>query len=318
MEDQVLITDIQKFAVNDGPGFRTNVFLKGCPMKCLWCHNPETIAPWPEIYWKNRQCRQCGACLDACPRNAINPPISPEESQNEANSYHKIIRERCDRCMKCVDACPYNALTIVGKPMSVMEIIDEVEKDKLFYDNSGGGMTLSGGEPTAHPDFSAKLLKEAKTRGLHTCMDTNGFCDWKTLEKLIVDVDVVLYDLKLLNPEIHKKATGVTNEIILRNLELLVKTGKTIWIRIPVIPGFNDGMEFHEQASKYIAGLGGKIARVDLIPFHNYCQDKYNWLGLDWSLKDEDSIEPSFLEIPADLYREKGLPATIGGSGFET
>jgi pyruvate formate lyase activating enzyme len=318
MEGQVLITDIQKFAVNDGPGFRTNVFLKGCPMKCLWCHNPETIAPDPEIYWKNRLCHQCGLCLDVCPNNAINPPISPEESQNGTVAYHKIIRERCDRCMKCVDACPYNALTIVGKPMSVIEIIDEVEKDRPFYDNSGGGMTLSRGEPTAHPEISAKLLKEAKKRGLHTCLDTNGFCSWETLEKLIVDVDVILYDIKHLDPEIHKKATGVTNDIVLRNLESLAKTGKEIWIRIPVIPGFNDSMEFHAQASQYIAGLEGKITRVDLIPFHNYCQDKYNWLGLDWSLKHEEAIEPSFLEILADFYREKGLPTTIGGSGFES
>ncbi len=318
MQDQVLITDIQKFAVNDGPGFRTNVFLKGCPMKCLWCHNPETIAHYPELYWKNRMCHQCGACLDACPHNAINPPISPEESQNESVSYHKIIRERCDRCMKCIDACPYNALAVVGKPMSVEEIIDEVEKDKPFYDNSGGGMTLSGGEPTAHADFSLKLLQEAKKRAIHTCIDTNGFCDWKILEKLIPYVDVVLYDLKHMDPEAHKQATGVTNEVVLRNLELLAKTGKEIWVRIPVIPGFNDGMDFHEKASKYIAGLEGKITRVDLIPFHNYCQDKYNWLGLDWPLKNEDGIEPSFLEIPADLYREKGLLTTIGGSGFET
>ncbi len=317
MENPVLITDIQKFAVNDGPGFRTNVFLKGCPLKCLWCHNPETIAPYPEIYWKSRLCTQCGACLEVCPNDAINPPIPPEESQSENSTYHKIIRDRCDRCMKCVEICPYDALTIVGKPMSVDEILDEVEKDRLFYENSGGGMTLSGGEPTTHEDFSDKLLKGARQRGLHSCLDTNGFCDWNVLKSLIKNVDIVLFDLKHLDPEMHKKDTGTGNEIILKNLGLLLETGIETWVRIPVIPNFNDSMDFHKLASDYLAGFAGKIARVDLLPFHNYCQDKYKWLGIDWALKDEDAIEPSFLEIPADLYREKGLLTTVGGSGFE-
>jgi len=317
MENPVLITDIQKFAVNDGPGFRTNVFLKGCPLKCLWCHNPETIAPYPEIYWKSRLCTQCGACLEVCPNDAINPPIPPEESQSENSTYHKIIRDRCDRCVKCVEICPYDALSIIGKPMSVNEILDEVEKDRLFYENSGGGMTLSGGEPTTHEDFSDKLLKGARQRGLHSCLDTNGFCDWNVLKSLIKNVDIVLFDLKHIDPEMHKKTSGASNEIILKNLGLLLETGIETWVRIPVIPNFNDSMDFHKLASDYLAGFAGKIARVDLLPFHNYCQDKYKWLGIDWALKDEDAIEPSFLEIPADLYREKGLLTTVGGSGFE-
>jgi len=317
MTNQALITDIQKFAVNDGPGFRTNVFLKGCALKCRWCHNPETIDPTPEIYWKNRLCFQCGKCLEVCPNDAVNPPIPPEESRGENSTYHKIIRDKCDRCMKCVEACPYGALIIVGKPISIDEILDEVIKDQPFYDNSGGGMTLSGGEPTAHPEFAKKLLLGARNRGIHTCIDTNGFCDWEVLRMLIENVDVVLFDIKHLDPQMHKKGTGVSNEIILSNLNLLLKSGIETWIRIPVIPDFNDSMDFHKAASNYLAGLPRKVARVDLIPFHNYCQDKYNWLGIDWELKDLEPIEPSFLEIPADLYREKGLFTTIGGSGFE-
>ena len=317
MENQVLITDIQKFAVNDGPGFRTNVFLKGCSLRCQWCHNPETIAPYPEIYWKKRLCYQCGTCLEVCPKDAIHPPIPVEESRNENVTYHKIKRDRCDRCLKCVDACPYGALVIVGKPMTIQEILDEVEKDRLFYDNSGGGMTLSGGEPTTHPKFAEKLLAGAKERGLHTCLDTNGFCNRSVLEKLIAYVDVILFDIKHLDPEKHKMATGAPNDIILENLNFLLETEKEIWIRIPVIPDYNDSMAFHEQLSDYLYNLKGRIARVDLIPFHNYCQDKYDWLGIDWSLKNEESIEPSFLEIPADLYREKGIFTTVGGSGFE-
>jgi pyruvate formate lyase activating enzyme len=317
MSDKVLITDIQKFAVNDGPGFRTNVFLKGCALKCQWCHNPETIAPFPEIYWKSRLCYQCGVCLEACPRDAINPPISIEESRNENSNYHKIIRSKCDRCMKCVDACPYKALSVTGTHMTADEIIDEVLKDKPFYDNSGGGMTLSGGEPTFHPEFSNKLLKAARNIGLNNCIDTNGYCDWEVLNSLAEHTDIVLFNLKHIDPELHKKGTGVSNEIIIRNLSLLVKTGIEIWIRIPVIPGYNDSMDFHKAASEFLYSLPRKVARVDLIPFHNYCQDKYNWLGIEWQLKNEEAIEPSFLEIHADFYREKGFATTIGGSGFE-
>jgi len=317
MKDQVLVSDIQKFAVNDGPGFRTIVFLKGCPMRCEWCHNPETMTPLPEIYWKNRLCVQCGACLEVCPNQAINPPIPPEQSMNMDTKYHKIIRERCDRCMACVDACRYDALSIVGKSMSVDEVLNEVEKDRLFYDNSGGGMTLSGGEPTFHADFSISLLKNARLRGFHTCLDTNGFCEWDTFIRVVEDADLVLFDLKHIDPVIHKKKTGVDNKIILRNLSLLSETGKEIWVRIPVIPGFNDTIDFHIRASQFLSQLPGQISRVDLLPFHNWCQDKYGWLGIDWPMKEVEATDPSFLEIPADLYIEKGLHATVGGSGFE-
>jgi len=317
MKDKVLVTDIQKFAVNDGPGIRTLVFLKGCPMRCEWCHNPETRAPFPEIYWKNRLCVQCGACLEVCPNQAINPPIPVEKARLEESAYHKIIREKCDRCMACVAACRYEALSIAGNPMSVDEILDEVEKDRLFYENSGGGMTLSGGEPTFHADFSIRLLKSAGSRGLHTCLDTNGFCEWDTLIRVAETADIVLFDLKHMDPVLHKKKTGVDNKKILKNLSLLSETGLEIWVRIPVIPGFNDTMGFHAQASEFLSQLPGKISRVDLLPFHNWCQDKYNWLGIDWPMKDIEAMEASLLDIPADAYRDKGLYTTIGGSGFE-
>ena len=175
-----LFTDIQKFAVNDGPGFRTNVFIKGCPLKCAWCHNPETISPGKDLFWKSRLCVQCGVCLDACPRDAINAPIPPEEAQAEGSTYHKIIRDRCDLCMKCVDACRYGALEEVGRPMTIEEVLEEVEQDMLFYQNSGGGMTMSGGEPTMHSEFVGKLLVRAREKGIHIClipMDTvSGKC----------------------------------------------------------------------------------------------------------------------------------------------
>ncbi len=317
MKERVLITDIAKFSVNDGPGFRTNVFIKGCSMKCEWCHNPETIAGYPEIYWKRRLCVQCGACLEVCPREAINPPIEPELSNCEGSTYHKINREKCDNCMKCVDVCIYKALEIVGQPMSVSEILDVVEQDKPFYESSGGGMTVSGGEPTTHAAFVLELLKEAKKREIHTCLDTNGYCDFSVLEAFAQYTDIFLFDLKHLDPVKHLEKTGVKNEIILKNLELLCKTDSDIWLRIPVVPGFNDSIEFHTQASAFLASLPRHVNRVDLIPFHNYCQDKYSWLGKDWAHRQTDGIDPSFLEIHADLYRQQGFVTTIGGSGFE-
>ena len=317
MKERVLITDIAKFSVNDGPGFRTNVFIKGCPLKCEWCHNPETIAGYPELYWKKRLCVQCGACMEICHKDAINPPIEPELSSSEGSTYHKINRTRCDGCMKCVDVCKYEALQVVGKHMSVSEILAEVERDMPFYNNSGGGLTLSGGEPTAHPAFTLELLKKAKERSIHTCLDTNGYCDFSVLKEIAEYTDIVLFDLKHLDPARHIEKTGVKNNLILKNLELLCGTDSEIWVRSPVVPGFNDSIEFHTQASAYLASLARHVERVDLIPFHNYCQDKYSWLGKNWSYRETDALDPSFLEIHADVYRQYGLVTTVGGSGFE-
>ena len=317
MEERVLITDIARFAVNDGPGIRTNVFMKGCPLKCAWCHNPETIAAEPQLYWKRRLCAQCGACLDVCPKDAIMPPIAPERSGSEGSTYHKINRTRCDGCMKCVDVCRYEALQVTGKAMGLSEILDEVERDRPFYNNSSGGMTISGGEPTVHPAFTLELLKGARARSIHTCLDTNGYCDFSVLKEIAEYTDIVLFDLKHLDPARHLEKTRVNNSLILKNLELLCGTGSEIWIRIPVIPGFNDTIEFHREVSVFLASLDGHVTRIDLLPFHNWCQDKYSWLGIDWSYRETDALDPSFLEIHADVYRQYGLVTTVGGSGFE-
>ena len=164
MNETTLITKIQRFAVNDGPGFRTNVFFKGCNLKCRWCHNPETQSFKQELFWKSRLCVQCGACLDACPKEAIRPPISPEAANSEGAEYYKIIKEKCDGCQECIEACSYGALETVGKKWTVDEIISEVMKDELFYTNSGGGMTISGGEPVMHREFVKQLMDAAQKR----------------------------------------------------------------------------------------------------------------------------------------------------------
>ncbi len=317
MSERALITDIQRFAVNDGPGFRTLVFLKGCALRCSWCHNPEAIASYPEIYWKRRLCAQCGACLDVCPLDAISPPIPPEQAQQEGSTYHKIIRERCNRCMKCVGACHYGALVTVGKPMTIEEILNEVESDRPFYDNSGGGMTLSGGEPTLHAELAGELLEAARQRGLHICLDTSGYCDWEVLERLIKNTDIVLFDIKHIDPEKHRQMTGVSNEAILQNLTRLAASGVETWVRIPVIPGLNDSVDLHDRVAGLISGLPGSIARIDLLPFHNWCENKYDWLGINWKFKDIEAVNPFTVEFLMDCYKDRGLNVTIGGSGFE-
>jgi pyruvate formate lyase activating enzyme len=220
--------------------------------------------------------------------------------------------------MNCIKACQYGALSIVGKPMSIEEILEEVEKDRPFYNNSGGGMTLSGGEPTAHADFSIQLLSLAKQKGIHTCLDTNGFCSWIAIQQMIEHVDIVLFDLKHIDAATHQKKTGVSNTMILKNLARLSEAEKEIWVRIPVIPGFNDSIDFHIRTAEFLSNLPGTVSRVDLLAYHNWCQDKYDWLGMDWDMKEVEATEPSFLEIPADIYREKGFTATVGGSGFES
>ena len=317
MRDKPLITDIQRFAVNDGPGIRTSVFLKGCPLNCRWCHNPETMDALPAVYWKRRLCVQCGECMDACPNTAVNPPVSPDLARLPDSGYQKIIRSRCDLCLKCVSACRYDALTVIGQGMTVDEILEEVEKDRPFYDNSGGGITVSGGEPTTYPEFSGRLLQAAKENGIHTCLDTNGFCSREVMQQVAEHADIVLFDLKHIDGDIHRKYTGAGNAAILENLARLSQTGKEIWVRIPVIPGCNDTMDFHGRAAQFLADLPGPIRRIDLLAYHNWCQDKYDWLGIEWEMAAIESTEPSFLEIPADIYREKGFMTTVGGSGFE-
>ena len=317
LNNKTLITQIQRFSVNDGPGFRTNVFLKGCGMNCLWCHNPETQSFAEELYWKKRLCAQCGACFDACPNEAINPPIPPEEAKAEGSAYYKIIKERCDNCMKCVDSCVYGALEIVGKALTINEILDEVESDALFYKNSGGGMTLSGGEPTAHIDFANRLLTSAKERGVHVCLDTSGFCQWENLESLANKSDIILYDLKHIESTVHEKITGVPNELILQNLSRLVDYGSEIWLRILVIPGLTDTIEYHRKVADFLSTLSRPLDRIDLLPYHNWCEDKYGWLGRDWPMGESQAIDPADIDYLIDVYASNGRKITIGGSGFD-
>lgn len=262
-----IIFNIQKFCVNDGPGIRTTVFLKGCPLRCLWCHNPESQSPKSEIMFYKDKCVGCRRCADVC--------------ENECHTFvgtaHNFNRENCRTCFKCT-ALYCDALEKVGREATSDEIIDEVIKDKIFYDNSGGGMTLSGGEPFAQFDFSLELLKKAKANGLHTAIETCGFVSRDRLKQAAEYIDLFLFDCKETDFKLHKSFTGVDNELILSNLKLLDALGKDIILRCPIIPGCNDRHE-HFKAVAALANELEHILHIELEPYHSLGEGKYSSLG---------------------------------------
>ena len=267
MSAEAIVFDIEKFAVHDGPGIRTVVFIKGCPLHCLWCHNPESQSFEPELLFDPGKCSRCGKCVSVCPRNC----------HDLTDGKHSFNRTACIHCGICADTCPAEALKAVGWKMSVDEVMAEVEKDRVFYRNSGGGITLSGGEPLAHFAFSSALLKAAKESGIHTAVETSGFAPWERISELLPLVDLWLWDVKAF-PEKHEELTGVPAQPILDNLKKLDQTGAAIVLRCPLVPGGND----EDAALHHIAGLAnglGNVQRIDLEPYHPMGEGKSRNLG---------------------------------------
>lgn len=257
-----LVGGIQKFSTEDGPGIRTTVFLKGCPLHCAWCHNPELINFEQELIQMPNNCIKCGYCISKCPQDAI---FFDEENKIA------IDRSKCDRCMICVNACTANALRTVATEMTAEEIIKKVEQDKEFYEHTGGGMTISGGEMLAHPDFVRQLIELAGEKGINVCLDTSGHGDGNVLAELAAypNVTDILYDMKAIDSAVHKSYTGVDNELILSNLEKLAKDEKLapkILMRMPLINGINDGDAIIKRTAEFYKELG--VKRVTLLPYH--------------------------------------------------
>ena len=268
-----IVFNIQKFSINDGPGIRTTVFLKGCPLHCLWCHNPESHQAATELFYDARKCIGCRECARACPHGC----------HTFSDSSHTFNRKKCIRCGKCADICPTAALESVGRVRSVEEVLDEVLKDKPFYETSGGGMTLSGGEPMLQFDFTLALLQAAKEHGLHTCIESCGYTDASKLRAIAPFVDLFLYDCKESDPARHKKYTGVSNQKILKNLRLLDDMGCATILRCPIIPTLND-RDDHFAGIAALANSLKNVQEIHIEPYHPLGSGKAAMLGREYAL----------------------------------
>jgi pyruvate formate lyase activating enzyme len=292
-----LVFNIQKYSVHDGPGIRTLVFLKGCPLRCQWCSNPESQASIQEIAFNDSKCigvTECGLCLKVCRIGAI----------QKENGKIKINRDLCTHCGACSHACPSKALHIFGEYISIEEILKKVEEDSVFYSRSGGGLTLSGGEPLLQHEFVYQLIKDAKSRGLDTAIETCGFTQWEHLEKVCQYLNTIFYDIKSIDSDKHLKFTGVKNELILENFKRLATEFSTvnIIVRTPVIPGFNDT----EDDIKAIVRIIKDYPRVkyELLPYHRFGESKYTFLGREYPFNSVSKIIESKMEQLRSIAKE--------------
>lgn len=294
--------DIRRYAIHDGPGIRTTVFFKGCPLRCAWCHNPESQSPRVELMLRPNRCIACGACAAACPNAAI----------TRVDGRWVTDRARCTLCGRCAEACYADARQIVGRGYSFAETMAMIERDRDFYVQSGGGVTFSGGEPLAQPEFLLELLRACKAAGLHTALDTCGAAPWEQFERLLPCVDLFLYDLKLMDAARHRQYTGVSNQQILSNLQRLAATGKPLWLRMPFVPGVNDDEDNLAAAAAFVAALPGRPP-LHLLPYHNSAGAKYAGLDLPYRLPDVASPSQAQLQAAAQHFLSAGLTVIFGG-----
>lgn len=299
------VWDIKRYSLHDGPGIRTTVFFKGCPLRCLWCCNPESQSFEPEAAWIKERCLECNFCLKICPAKAV---FVDEMGRR------RVDKTRCDLCGLCARECPAEAMVIMGRRATVDEVLNEACRDALFFQRSGGGLTLSGGEPLAQPEFAAELLQRYKTQegGRHTAIETCGFADWSSWLRVLRHTDLVLLDIKHMDPQTHFYLTGVSNRLILDNAAKVARFGTEMVIRLPVIPGHNDSLENIRRTAIFARDLK-VVHRVDLLPYHRLGEPKYFRLERDYALSGLKTPQPDTLDLFRRVIEECGLEARIGG-----
>lgn len=307
--------DIQGFSVHDGPGIRLTLFMKGCPLRCPWCHSPESQAFETELNWMEIKCmgvEACGNCIEACPQGAITYGKKKVRAatQEEITLVH-VDRDKCNNCGVCETVCTPKALYLCGKDHTVEEIMDRVRRDVPFFKTSGGGVTLSGGECLSQPAFLTEVLKRCKEEGIHTAVDTTGFARWESFEKILPYTDLFLYDLKNMDSEKHRKVVGVPNEVILENARKIAKAGGKFQIRIPVIPRFNDTTEDFQAYGEFIKSLGSAVEVVQLLPYHSMGTVKWERLQRDAPVLEALPPSEEKMERLKDQLLEMGLPVII-------
>lgn len=310
-ENEALVLDIQKLSTEDGPGIRTTVFLKGCNLNCAWCHNPESISPRRQRIWTGARCIGCRCCVSACKHGALS---------FGADGIH-IDREACAACMACVEACPTGAMEQKGTPFTPAALVGELLKDRVYYEKSGGGVTVSGGEPLLQADFVRAVFRSLKEQNVRTALDTAGCAPFATLEKALTYCDLLLFDLKLIDDTQHRRYTGVGNGQILENARLaadfMAKRGRGIWVRTPVIPGATDSPQNIAGIGRFIAQhMEHAVERWELCAFNNLCRDKYGRLGLSWRYEKAGLMKradmQALCEAARGSLREPGKAAWSG------
>jgi pyruvate formate lyase activating enzyme len=291
-----IITDIQRFSIHDGPGIRTTVFLKGCKQRCFWCHNPETLSPKPELQLYLERCIACGACFERC----------PEGAHTLVNDEHRFDRTLCTGCGACADTCYARALVLIGETRRADEVVETVLRDRDFYETSGGGVTLSGGEPLLQPEFSEAILASCRAAGIHTAIETAANVPWERIERILPVADLVMMDVKLIDAERHITAVGVPNARILENARRLGETGVPLIVRTPIVPGINDDDETIAEIATFVAGLPSLVA-YELLRFHAMATSKYESLGMSYRAATLTAPSKKRMTALADVARRQGI-----------
>lgn len=311
MSQKGIVFHIQRFTIHDGPGLRTELFLKGCPMRCRWCSNPEGWVPHMQVGVYPTKCishKKCGACEEICPQAGA--------LQFSRGKLVSIQRSLCTDCLACYEECPSDALKQWGKYMSVEECMKEIVRDKAYYERSGGGVTLSGGEPLVQSDFAAALLEACKQEGIQTCCESTFYADWEEIEKILPHTDILISDVKHMDSAMHKHYTGVPNEKILANLEQLAGQGREMILRLPVIPGINDDAKNIQATADFILHrMGGRIRTLQLLSFMRLGEEKYASLGIPYPMEGLRLNRKSFqrhVEEIAAYFNGRGIHCLVG------